>query len=306
MSDFTHFWFRCLSGGFDFTITELAYLDGICIFVGTILVLRRNKSHRKTWEQVLEGFVRKYAAILIFGQLILSVFLVAPYIQFHDEQIKNQNQEEKKDSSTYTLAVTNAPGSTLVNGSGNNVSVGNVFGDTNRPSFQLFYNDWHDTIVSTQLETNFTGGILRTQIIRKIIGISRSPETRFINPGETINLSTNQLQLFVMVNGKITADRLVIELLTPWMDENNITGASGWHNPGVKEYVFSLEEKTFNYANHMRVDYTRPLTAGYSYPLPVIYFPTNYANPSCPISFKVYSANSEEYDVGITVKLKPD
>jgi hypothetical protein len=90
MADFLCFLLRCISGGFDFAITEFAYLDGVCVAIGLLLVCRRNKSHRRAWEQFLEGIVRKFAGILILGQLVLSVFLIAPYVQFHDEQEKNK------------------------------------------------------------------------------------------------------------------------------------------------------------------------------------------------------------------------
>ena len=51
--------------------------------------------------------MRKFAGILILGQLILSVFFVAPYIQFHDAQVKNPSASPFG-GIKYTLEVTNA------------------------------------------------------------------------------------------------------------------------------------------------------------------------------------------------------
>lgn len=86
MVDFLCFWLRCIPGAWDFAVSEFAGLDIACIAIGSILYFRRNKSHRDAWEKYLEGVVTKYAGILILAQLVLSVFLVAPYVQFHDEQ----------------------------------------------------------------------------------------------------------------------------------------------------------------------------------------------------------------------------
>ena len=181
MSDFIYFWARCFKGGFDFAVAELAYLDGFCIAIGLLLVLRRNKKHRHFWEQFLEGLVRKYAGILILAQCVLSVFFVAPYIQFHDEQIKNLAQVKEVPKIIYVNSVTNANQATILQGvlSSNLIvspdySTKNFFGDTNRPELEIG--------IVTNLQTQ-ESEMLHTNQITVVLSKSRQIDLALRNAG---------------------------------------------------------------------------------------------------------------------------
>jgi hypothetical protein len=168
---------------------------------------------------------------------------------------------------------------------------------TNKPTFQLGADLWEP------YATNATD-VISNNVDNRLITISFSESLKGLNWGDIINLrGSNVIHLKMMVYGKQAADDLIVELVTPWMENGtNIMGGVGWQDLGETTAMFP-ENHSMQHAHRMKLEFGRLVPSMEFIPLPALYIPNDYAVKSFPIQFTMYSKNSNEQSVGVTFNL---
>jgi len=180
-------------------------------------------------------------------------------------------------------------------------TLGEIKSNTEKASFQLFFESFVETRMEDRVETNLLNGI---PTIIHIPQATITPSVEGLSPGKIIKLKKSKdVLLSVIVYGNSSADHLTIELLTPWVEKANITGDVGWQDYPAMQYLDS-ETKTFSLAHKMILETPRLIPAREFVPLPHLHIPTNYPGESIPIRFSIYSNNAKSQDVGVVFKLE--